>query len=320
MNVVDIRKLLYRNQFILGPHWITEQESWKRIKINDSIFLSVNTDLNTSQCFHSGKSITLLGYILDPNNPENTNQDIVNDLIKDIDNFQQLMTVTFNYGGRWLLIIDNGQEIRLFHDAAGLRQAFYTDRDFVKESWCASQPGLIADILHLEMDKDAISFIKYFESLDDEYWWPGDSSPYKEIKHLLPNHYLNFKTCLTARYWPTENLPRQSLNEAADKTISTLKGLMKGAFNRFDLVISLTSGWDSRLILAACREISDSISYMTIKLPQMKDDHPDIKIPSSLLLTLGLKHDIVQRDTVQNKEFIEIFKQNSPICTRQMGP
>jgi asparagine synthetase B (glutamine-hydrolysing) len=100
------------------------------------------------------------------------------------------------------LIVDDGRHIRLFHDAVGLRQVFYTDADHASDLWCASQPGMIAERLKLGMDPSASNFVNSFGQRNREYWWPGDSCPYKEIRHLPPNHYLNLETGLRCRYWP----------------------------------------------------------------------------------------------------------------------
>lgn len=54
-------------------------------------------------------------------------------------------------GGRWVLIVDDGAEVRLLHDPMGLRQVFYTDRKACGALWCASQPAPLAEVLGLEL-------------------------------------------------------------------------------------------------------------------------------------------------------------------------
>ena len=115
-------------------------------------------------------------------------------------------------------------------------------------------------ILNLQIDNDVVHFIDSYEfRRNEEYWWPGDSSPYKEVNHFLPNHYLNLETGLVKRYWPTGDLYELSLNEAKEQISVTLKSLLRSALNRFDLTLSITECWDSRVILAACKEISHKI-------------------------------------------------------------
>jgi hypothetical protein len=309
------RQLLYRSQFILGPSFVDEFKSWKRIKINDSLHLTVHPALNTSQITHQdNKSIALLGFVVDPDNPHATNSDIINRLIQSFSVCDDLFEHTDKFGGRWILIVNDGQEIRSFNDVTGLRQIFYTDVHQTKDVWCGSQPDLIAKILNLQMDEEAVDFINWFQLKNEEYWWPGDSSPYKEIKHLLPNHYLNLETGQCYRYWPNKGLDELSLDEAIEKIPRILSGLMQSASNRFDLVLALSSGLDSRLVLASCKEIRHKISFYSGTRPEVPKNHPDIEVPSRLLSKLDLKHDIIDHDVKLRNEFIEIFKSNVPFA------
>jgi hypothetical protein len=131
----NLKKLLFRRQFILGSSFPDALHWWKRINIANHICLTVHPELNACQCVRENKSITLLGYILDPYNPGATDKDIVDLLIEKLaklDNIQSFIEQTYNYGGRWVLIIADGNEIYLFNDALGFRQIFYTEKTFLK--------------------------------------------------------------------------------------------------------------------------------------------------------------------------------------------
>ena len=302
-------KLLYRSQFILGPNFGVNLDTWKKLKINSSMFLTVHPDLVSYQLIHGDKSLTLLGSILDPDKPKATDSDIIDDLFFKLINSENPFDFTFKLGGRWVLIFDNGQEQILWHDAAGLRQVFYSNRKYSQDVWCSSQPKMIANLLNLELDREAVDFVESGEIRENrEYWWPGDASPYKEIKRLLPNHYLDLGTGVCHRYWPDNHLRSLEFNDAVELIMRHMTGLIKSASNRFDVVISLTAGWDSRLVLAASKEISHRISYMTVKQLGMAEDDADIRIPSNLLLKLGLKHDILRGRAEINNEFKRILE------------
>ncbi len=308
----DPEKLLFRRQFILGPHFPEAVPSWKRLTVRPSMCLSVHPDLNTSMVTYENKTITLLGYILDPGKPEANDSDILHSLIRQLSSCNALETFfkcTYGLGGRWILIVDDGREIILFNDPMGLRQVFFTKISFTKDIWCASQPGIIAEVLHLGMDPDAVT--EYINSdvykKWEEYLWPGDSTPYKEISHLLPNHWLRLTTGRCYRYWPDSKLEKVSLEEAVEKNSRILKGLMKSASNRFELALAITAGWDTRLILASLKEISDTIYYFTIS---HKDNAPDTTIPPMLLSKFGLKHTTVKYPSRMDDEFENIYKRN----------
>jgi hypothetical protein len=312
--------LLCRNQFILGPSFHVELKSWQQISINGSIKVTSHPDLNIYQVIAENKSITLLGHILDPHNPHFGNADIVDNLLNKLSRCADFSEHTYSLGGRWILIVNDGKGIRLFHDALGLRQVFYTEKRYTKELWCASQPGLIADVLNLQMDREALDFIHSYSKINDEYWWPGNSSPYKEIVHLLPNHSLDVETGLCKRYWPDRDLGRSSLDEAVNKVSGTLQGMMEAASHRFDLALGLTAGWDTRVVLAASRGIRDKISYMTVKERNMSEDHADIEVPALLLSKLGLRHEVLNAAECLDAGFEAAYKKSVTLAHDVWAP
>ena len=312
----DLDRLQYRSQFILGPYFIEKLTSWKKIKIGNGICLTVHPDLNVYQAANKGKSVTLLGYILDPNNPNDRDTDVVKKLSHKIfDGAGPYFGLTYDFGGRWILIIDDGKEPILFTDPAGLRQAVYTEKKSTRDFWCASQPGIIAEVLNLKLDDDAVRFINSFKERDDEYYWVGDSTPYKEIKHLLPNHFLKLYEESRSRYWPDKTFERLSLDEATKKCSRYLEDLMISASKRYNLILSLSSGLDSRLLLAASRKIKDKISCLSEIKNNTDNNHADVRIPSKLLPKLGIAHDIVESPTeIMSDRFNDIFHKNVPFA------
>ncbi len=313
-------KALYRNQFILGPFFIDDFPSWKKTKVGSSICLMTHPDLNVCQVNHENQSVTLIGYMLDSDNSEASDIDIVNDLTAEISDFDRLLERSGKFGGRWILIVDNGERVRLFHDAFGLRQVFYTDANYTSEVWCASQPRMIAERLKLAADLNAINFINTSKQRDAEYWWPGESCPYKEIRHLLPNHYLSLDSGSSRRYWPNRPLQNLALDEVVGKTAKTIQGLLESASSRYDLAVSLTAGWDSRVVLAASKEIRDKVSYVTVRQVGMPENHADIIVPALLASKLGLKHDIVEAPPAMDVEFMSVFQNNVSFPHKKWGP
>ena len=306
------QKLLLRRQFILGPRFIEGLKSWKRINVRTTICLTVHPDLNTHQVVHEDKSITLLGYLLDPTDPQAQDADIINNLICKLnacDSLNDFFEHTYSLGGRWILIIDDVNEIRLFHDTMGLRQVFFTNKSFSKALWCASQPGSIAEALHLEMDEEAV---REFINSDvyntwKECFWPGDTSPYKEITHLLPNHYLNLVTGTCHRYWPDRKIESLSLDKGVEQISATLQGLIKSAHERFELAFAITAGWDTRLLMAASRAVSDSLYYFSIL---RRENDRDVIVPSRLLSKFGFPHTVINQPDHMDEAFENIYKKN----------
>jgi len=59
----EIDNLLFRRQFILGPHFLNKFSSWQKEKIGDHLFLQAHKDLELTQIRQGGILLTLLGLI-----------------------------------------------------------------------------------------------------------------------------------------------------------------------------------------------------------------------------------------------------------------
>jgi PAS domain S-box-containing protein len=309
----DPERLLFRRQFIFGPRFVEKFKSWQKIVVGKQFCLTVHPDLSTCQVSSENKAITLLGYILDPNDPKASDTDILNRLLRDLcasDGPNDFFKCTYDLAGRWILIVDDGTEIRLFHDTVGYRQVFFTDLSLCNELWCASQPALIGEVLGYQIDDEAKEFINLYKGLNKEYWWPGDSTPYRETKCLLPNNFLDLKTGLRHRFWPDAPLRFLSLTDGVEKCAGLLQGLIKSAANRFKLAMTLTAGRDTRLFLAAAREIRHKVNFCTFVYWKMTEQSPDVAISSRLLSRLGLKHHIIQCPVSIESEFERLYMTN----------
>jgi hypothetical protein len=308
-----VRRLRYRSQFILGPRYADTEpfEHWQRFEVHSSVYLTVHPDLNTCIYRENGKTIALLGYILDPKHPESSDGEILKNLLTGMGD-AGAHRCTYNLGGRWILIIDDGHTLRLFNDAAGLRQVFFAREAATDAVWCASQPVVLAGLLHRHMSPEAEDFIdSYAFRANPEFRWPGDGSPFEGICHLLPNHELDIQSGTSRRYFPDEGLDELPLDRATQQVGELLSALLVAAARRFKLALSLTAGLDSRMVLAAARSIQKEIGIMTVRQIDKPDDHMDISIPADLLAKIGLDHDIVPSSLILDDPFFQIFLQNA---------
>jgi hypothetical protein len=204
------------------------------------------------------------------------------------------------------------------HDPLGLRQVFYSDTHGQGSFWCASQPGLIARRADLRPDPDVLDFVRSGRWPNDEHWLPGDISPLRGVKHLLPNHFLDLSTGQTARYWPRPYSAHVSFKDAVGSIMETLSGLMLAANARFDLAISLTAGLDSRLVLAASRPIISDVVCMTVRTRDTPS--ADYEIPAGLARQLGFRHEIVDAFDVPDDSFRRVFNGNVPLPHQNWAP
>jgi len=309
--MLDKKNLLYRRQFVIGPRYVKELNWWNKIPVTDQLFITVHPDLNYAQVKKGNRSLTLLGYLIDPFKPKFDDTNILEELISKSNTNDNLIENCNKYGGRWILIFDDSKKIMLFNDPAGLKQVYYTNNSTI-EFWCGSQPNIITMNIQCTFNNEAYNDLKKSGAFNTSnlYFWPGNSSPYLEIKRLIPNHYLDIDNRLCHRYWPNKELKGLSLEEGAYKCKELLKRLIKGVYERFKLAHAITSGLDSRLLLAASKDIARNIYYYTAKRKNFNRLTPDIRIPKELLKKLSLSHHIIDCSKEMSIEFREIYENN----------
>jgi len=307
---MDNEKYLFRRQFILGCHYIERFPKWNTVSINDSFFLTVHPDLDVLKVSFEGKTIVLLGYILDPFNPSFDNSDIVNHIAERIRTADDIFQYADSKCGRFALIVKINDELRIFNDAAGYRQIFYyTDK--TNNIWCASQPSLIAESFGLETDHDIVNDLSQLSLIrSDGRWYPGNLTLYKNIHHLTPNHYLDLNGGEVKRFWPYKNLERISVEKAAGYSSQILQGAFESASQRYDLALTVTAGYDTRALLAACKGLKEKIHYITHTHGNLNDEGPDIQIPRKILEQFGIEHHVAHHSNNVDDDFHAIFKRN----------
>jgi hypothetical protein len=317
-----LERLQFRRQFVLGPRPVDQFPHWQKQRIGASLHITAHPDLEVNHIEKSDRSITLLGYVLDPTRPTATNRDVLESLIDRLDTCDGSSDHTTRFGGRWLLVVNDGRQTVLFTDAVGLRQVCFTTVNSGAGMWCASQPGLLAEILNLRVSGDALQFMEVegYAKAGKLSWYPGDTTPYEAVRHLLPNHYLDLSTGKVLRYWPNADLPSMSLKEGVAKSLEIFGGLMESARKRFNLAVSLTAGWDSRILLATTAPFARDVFYFTGIFWDLTEDHRDVQIPSKLLSKMGLAANIVECRDGLDRQFAEIYRRNVAMGHAVYGP
>jgi len=315
-----MNNLVYRRQFILSSKELVPLSHWQHLKLDDDRYrLYAHPDLELAEIKDAGKRIILLGYIFDAQNSRYSNYDILKELIS-VQSFRELIKATYRYAGRFVLIFEDGSSAKLMHDCAGLRQIYYTAG--TKVVWCGSQPSILARFLSLEKssNKALNDFCNSKEFKSRHKAWAGDGTIYDNVKHLMPNHYLDLGSGENHRYWPDETMREMSIDAAVGLSTEYLKGFIKCASERHELMLAVTAGWDTRALLAASREKKDEIYYFINKHEYLDHTSADIKVPRRLFNKLGLEFHIIEYSGIVDDEFKNIFKNNVTLSRETLLP
>jgi hypothetical protein len=321
-------QLHYRRQFFLGDTYLDARlegfATWNRREIAGRHRLSAHPDLPMTHVEHGNKSITLLGFLLDPDAPTAGDAAIVDRLCRELEKSSDLPLLTSRLGGRWVMIAHDGHETVLFHDAAGLRQVYWFQPSESEAGIvCASQPGLIAEVFGLAVDPAALDYVRSRGDSDWEvYWLPGDTSPYEGVKALLPNHLLHLEdrgTARAVRYWPTLAVKPISYERGLRESVHLLRGLVASAAHRYPLAVAMTAGWDSRLMLALSKQKAGDLHCYTLLYPSTGHGSRDVYVPAKLLRKLDIEHHLLTYPDTVDASFKEIVKRNgssvhAPYC------
>lgn len=310
---VGSERLIYRRQFIIGPRTLLNLTGWTTHPVaRGSLVAQVHPDLGFTQVSASGRELSLLGYVLDPRHPGRTNEAVLAAINELLDHGTDVFLPTYGLGGRWILIVCDTASMTLFTDPCGLRQVFYSDAS-LPEAWCASQPFHIGGALGLSVDPQvkAEFLSSNYVATDPEYWYPNDTSPYRGVRRLLPNHALDLSTRVSRRFWPSHPIEPVALDDAVRRSARLLTGQIEAGHRRFPLAVPITGGFDSRTILAATRAVASDVFYYTGLFPSLAPNHPDIAVPAKLLLAIGLEHNVIPCPSRMTAEFEELYRCNA---------
>lgn len=307
-----LARLRHRRQYVIGTAPAAPPpEGWRRAEVDPRHFADVHPDLGLSQATDGARRITLLGFALDASDPAATDERILERLLAGVARGEDAFAATAALGGRWVMAVHDGTRTSLFTDAGGQRTLYYRAGGGTPVL-CASQPGLVGEPLGLAVDEAARDFVRARGPVDCEvYWLPGDTSPYAEVRALLPNHVLDLDAGAARRAWPTEDVPAVVRDAAVAESLRLMRGQIEAARRRFPLAISLTAGWDSRLMLALCRDAAADLHCFTLSYPGVPDTARDIAVPARLLAKLGIGHHLLRYPDPVDPAFRELYKRNT---------
>jgi hypothetical protein len=280
--------------------------------VGASLVLTVTPPFPVSRVRDGARSLCLLGYALDPVNPERDDEQVLRALLAETRDANDVVRACSDLGGRWAALYEDPDRTLLFHDAGGLRQVFFGEAGGAL--WCGSRSHSLARRLELEPSQSAAGFIASteFDSMDGGRWWPGYGTSFAELDRLLPNHALDLRSGESFRYWPEERLPEISFEAAVRKIAADLRGTLSATAARFDPTFLVTAGRDSRSILACSRSVCRDLTYVSIGEP----DDKDVTVPRRLLAKAGLENHRVSLDGLPTDEFWRRYLVDAPFAER----
>lgn len=302
-------KLLYRRQFLLANEPVDVLNHWNCYRINN-FYLYGHPDL--SLVINNG--LALIGNIFDYEHPEKDNSAILYDIDCITGDRSELFFTMKKYAGCYVLLHTKNSEPIIFHDARGTREIYYCTQENLIV--CGSQPNLIAALSNPKLKKTSNpQLLDFYYNFVEDSQWVGDETIYDGIKHLLPNHYLNLSTKNVHRYWPDKTLKKMSLEESVQKSCSYLHGVMEAIVNRQPVMMAITAGNDSRILLAAAKKHLRDIFFF-VNDEGIGPENPDIKIPVDIFNHIKVPFAIHNVENTVDPAFNDAFLKSTLLAEK----
>ena len=191
----------------------------------------------------------------------------------------EVIEVEYKLGGKYLIIYCDEAGTYIIGDATCSIPIYYTDSG--GEFICTSQRYLAVKRLGLSPDPD-LNHIRNSGEISQAM--PFDFTEYKELKQLIPNKALLLDERKAFRFVNSkQKQPEISASEAAKLTKPLIDALTKFYLDNFKIYCPITSGRDSRVVLAFLLSRTNApVDSYTIRHKEHTGAEQDLTVPKRL--------------------------------------
>jgi hypothetical protein len=263
-------KGIFDNYVKFGKYWLSY-----------STRTSINKDTNRDS------ELIILGDAIDLQIGDSLN--LASLLLANVSDIRSLIENEYYIGGKYVIFYRCNNVYYILGDATCSIPIYYTN---LKENGfvCASNIWDIATCHSLIKNE---YLLRIRNSGDISQAMPYDYTVYKEVKQLLPNHYLVVESDKPAVYRSiiqSEHKSNITPKEAAEKTAFWIKTLAEYYMDKYDVCCPITAGRDSRVVLAFLKNIKVNVPCYTIKHESHTGKEQDLIIPIELCKKVGMSY------------------------------
>ena len=279
--------------FFLSEHSNVVVELTKSHKIGNYTF---SYDENTPFSYASNNYAECAIFGLATNVLTGEYQNIPESIVNSCRTADDVIQYEKNLGGKYIVLFNSPDGFFLLGDATSSIPVFY---DTKGEMVCTSNPQYILNWKKYLQDTE---LLRIRNSGDISQAMPYDITPYKEIKQLIPNHCLNVSKRQAFRF--VNSLEKQSVisvEKATELVSPMIENLLAYYLKQYPISCPITSGRDSRVVLAYLMKSKANIRCYTIKHPHHTDKSQDITVPAELCAKNGLHYDLIEDVAVSSE-------------------
>lgn len=269
-NRPDLQKYLFSRGFLLTDSTVDEKTYpffglWKTEIIQTyKCLIHPNQKFTKYEC--NNKTFFLIGHAYEPViSLESEEKILLEEFSRLYENNDHIKYFNL-WTGNFVLFIFDKNRLTIYGDPSGMQTVFYGFNE--NKLFVSSHTNIIGDICKLYQDTYVSELVNYrFYKLFGKTL-PGDISPYKNFKRLIPNHniVLENKELSINRFFPVNNagLYNMPYEEIIQKSANILKNSMGMIHKKWKKpAISLTGGCDSKTTLSCTQGNYDKYQYFS---------------------------------------------------------
>lgn len=248
---------LYARGYLISDRPIVVKEGWEQRSFGGDLHITYD-GRNECECVTDGEAwVLILGTVMDTLFWHMDTQKIAR---KIANKFLQGEDYLYDYldymGGRHLIVYGNQNEAYLVQDATGMRSVCYHRHSLL----IASHYNIINRIVNAKRNP----FVEDMVQMNPIPWLlPGNTSPYEDIMIMMPNRRLSLFDRQLKRIFPRGPRLSVDVDTVMDYIADCCKKQLETLSRYKKLMFSITKGNDSRITMAAAKDIQNTALYFT---------------------------------------------------------
>ena len=292
---------MFKKQFLLTQEKHSLIEGFKEDVIGD-FNLQYHKDCVFTRATNNDCQVILLGELFSCKTPELSNGQIVESILE-AENLNDFLANISEYYGQFVIIYKTENEFVILNDACGQSEIYYTE-DFKN---FGSQVKLLQQKIELKThtNPDALNYYSS-EEFNKLKLFIHDTTTAKNVKHVMPNHYVDLDKKSVERFFPKEIIEEINLDEVAIEAANMLKGYIKAISLRHKICLPITAGYDSRVLFLASLDLD--CKYFVTKFKNMPDNHNDLVISKQLAEIYNKPFKIIDDVEMEPEDFEDNYE------------
>lgn len=238
-------------------------------------------------CVNDEREFAILGLAVDVITGES--ERLASKILEVCDDIDDIVKYEMKLGGKYVLFYKDDHGYYIQGDATCSIPVFYNVEGLPIVS---SNEGYICN------ERKYLPYSEYVNIRnggDLSQAMPYDITIYKDIKQLVPNHYLLVDSQKSIRFVNSkEKQKKVSCENATELILPMIKNITEYYDKVFDVYCPLTSGKDSRVVLAFLRKLKKEFLCYTIRHSEHNDKTPDILIPRKVCEKMNINYELFQ--------------------------